>query len=49
MFECMLNMHLLTKCEIKMAQAWSVKAFIGFITWTKRKPFFTTKKVKDSY
>ena len=40
---------LLTKCEIKMAQAWSVKGFIGFIMWTKREPFFATKKVKDSY
>ena len=35
---------LLTKCEIKMAQAWSVKGFIGFIMWTKREPFFCNQK-----
>lgn len=40
---------LLTICEIKMAQAWSVKGFIGFNMWTKREPFFATKKNKDSY
>ena len=35
---------LLTKREIKMAQAWSVKGFIGFIIWTKREPFFSQPK-----
>ena len=35
---------LLTKREIKMAQAWSVKGFIGFIMWTKREPFFSQPK-----
>ena len=34
---------LLTKHEIKMAQAWSVKGFIGFM-WTKREPFFRNQK-----
>ena len=35
---------LLTKRNIKMAQAWSVKGFIRFIMWTKREPFFRNQK-----
>ena len=36
---------LLTKCEIKMTQAWSVKGFIGFIMIVdKKRTFFRNQK-----
>ena len=40
---------LLTKCQIKMAQAWSVKDLLDLLCGQKENLFFATKKVKDSY